>query len=378
MSDTECPGVMTSYLKLLHSSNWQEDSAQKLGAKKLDELRKRLMKRKTLISRGWIERVRLWTNSPLRRKQGLYIYGPVGRGKSALMDIFFNSVPIEGKRRTHFHAFMLDVHSEIHKQRQDIRTKHNKSDPISGVAELISKQTTLLCFDEFQVNDPADAMILSRLFSELFGRGVVVVATSNRPPQSLYKGGLNRELFLPFIELLIQSVDLIALDGPLDYRLMRLRMTSVYFSPLSKDTQHKITKAFSDLTDGAITAPRILQIQGRNLTIPISSGGIACLTFDNLCRQPLGTADYIEIARQFHTLFIENIPIMESDERDEARRFINLIDILYEHRVNLICSAEGPPDTLYRAGHGVFEFARTVSRLMEMQSETYLASEHLC
>lgn len=376
MIDPSPPGVMSAYRALVHDGTWQRDPAQELGAEMLQVLSNRLTHYTPSKRKSWAERLGFRKQSDVDVRQGLYIYGAVGRGKSALMDLFFQSAPIDLKQRVHFHAFMLDVHARIYAQRQRIKDGTAKSDPIPPVAAQIAEEAVLLCFDEFQVHDPADAMILSRLFSELFEHGVVVVATSNRAPDDLYQGGLNRELFLPFIELLKQQVDVLALDSAQDYRLARLKTMPVYFSPLGPDTESKLSDAFSELTNGAVAEPQTLEVQGRTITIPVAAAGIACFTFDELCRQPLGTADYIEIARQFHTLFLTGIPIMTEEHRNEAKRFVNLIDVLYEHGVNLICSAEGDPDQLYMEGHGAFEFARATSRLMEMQSEEYLAAEH--
>ena len=374
MGDPSPPSVMAAYRALVHAGAWQRDPAQELAAEMLQILNNRLIHYAPSKRKSWAER--LGFKQQIDVRQGIYIYGAVGRGKSALMDLFFNGAPIEHKRRVHFHAFMLDVHARIHVQRQRIKQGKAKADPIPHVAVEIAEGAALLCFDEFQVHDPADAMILSRLFSEMFERGVVVVATSNRAPDDLYLGGLNRELFLPFIDLLKTQVEVLALDSAQDYRLARLRTMPVYFAPLGSDTETKLDDAFTNLTNGTDAAPQTLEVQGRTIIVPAAAAGIARFTFDDLCRQPLGSADYIEIARQFHTLILSGIPVMETKHRNEAKRFINLIDVLYEHGVNLICSAEGPPDELYVEGHGAFEFARATSRLMEMQSEEYLAAEH--
>jgi cell division protein ZapE len=365
---------MAAYRALVHAGTWQRDPAQELAAEMLQILSTRLTHYAPSKRKSWAER--LGFKQQIDVRQGMYIYGAVGRGKSALMDLFFNGAPIEHKRRVHFHAFMLDVHARIHVQRQRIKEGKAKTDPIPPVAAEIAEEAVLLCFDEFQVHDPADAMILSRLFSEMFERGVVVVATSNRAPDDLYLGGLNRELFLPFIDLLKTQVEVLALDSAKDYRLARLKAMPVYFSPLGSDTKTMLDEAFTNLTNGTDAAPQTLEVQGRMIIVPAAAAGIARFTFDELCRQPLGVADYIEIARQFHTLILSGIPVMAAEHRNEAKRFINLIDILYEHGVNLICSAERSPDQLYIEGHGAFEFARATSRLMEMQSEEYLAAEH--
>ncbi len=374
MTDEAPVGMMAAYRSLVREGTWQRDPTQELAAEMLQILNNRLTHYAPSKRRSWAERLGFKQQADVR--QGIYIYGAVGRGKSALMDLFYDGAPIEKKRRVHFHAFMLDVHARIHAQRQRIKEGQARSDPIPPVAAGIAEEAILLCFDEFQVHDPADAMILSRLFSEMFENGVVVVATSNRAPDDLYKGGLNRELFLPFIELLKSQVDVLGLESARDYRLARLKTMPVYFTPLESSTETKLDEAFAKLTDGAMPTAQILEVQGRSITVPVSAAGIARFTFDDLCRQPLGAADYIEIARQFHTLFLSDIPVMEAKHRNEAKRFVNLIDVLYEHGVNLICSAGGPPDRLYTEGQGTFEFARAASRLMEMQSEEYLAAEH--
>ncbi len=365
---------MASYRALIRDGAWTRDPAQEPAIETLQGLSDRLARRVPPKRRTWAERLGFRRREDARR--GLYMFGGVGRGKSALMDLFFDGAPVDRKRRVHFHAFMLDVHARIHAQRRRIREGGARADPIPPVAADIADEAGLLCFDEFQVHDPADAMILSRLFSGLLDRGVTVVATSNRAPDDLYEGGLNRELFLPFIDLLKSRVEVLALDGARDYRLARLKTMPVYFSPLDGDTEAKLGKAFATLADGAAAAPQTLEVQGRTVTVPLAVAGIARFTFDGLCRRPLGAADYIEIARQFHTVFLSDIPVMEAEHRNEARRFVNLIDVLYDHGVNLICSAGGAPDRLYPEGDGTFEFARAASRLMEMQSEAYLSSEH--
>lgn len=374
MSDKVPVGVMAAYQALVHDGTWQHDPTQVLAAEMLQTLSDRLGYYVPSKRKSWAKRLGFRQQTELR--QGIYFYGAVGRGKSALMDLFYKNAPVAMKRRVHFHAFMLDVHSRIHAQRKRIKEGQAKPDPIPPVAAEISQEAALLCFDEFQIHDPADAMILSRLFSKLFEHGVVVVATSNRAPDDLYQGGLNRELFVPFIDLLKSRVDVFALDSAQDYRLARLRNMPVYFSPLGPSTDTKLDEAFIKMTDGATPISQTLAIQGRSINVPASVSGIARFTFDELCRQPLGAGDYIEIARQFHTLFVANIPIMEAKHQNEAKRFVNLIDVLYEKGVNLICSAEGQPEQLYTGGQGTFEFARATSRLMEMQSEEYLAAEH--
>jgi cell division protein ZapE len=292
------------------------------------------------------------------------------------MDIFYDGVQVPRKRRTHFHAFMLDVHARIHVFRQLAKGKGDDTDPIPVVARQLADEAALLCFDEFQVSDAADAMILGRLFLSLFDNGVVVVTTSNRAPDELYQGGLNRSLFLPFIDMLKSRLDVLQLDGGQDYRLQRLTESPVFFTPLGPDSDAAFAETFSRLTDHAATEAQTLTVQGRSIDVPAAAHGTARFTFSALCEKPLGAADYLEIAMQFHTVFLAGIPKLGPEKRNEARRLINLIDVLYDHNVNLICTADAAPADIYAQGDGKFEFARTESRLIEMQSEHYLASEH--
>jgi cell division protein ZapE len=304
--------------------------------------------------------------------RGLYIWGDVGRGKSMLMDLLFDAAQVNPKRRVHFNAFMVDVHARIHEER-----KSGKSDdPIPPVAKALAEQATLLCFDEFQVTDVADAMILGRLFEQLFERGVVIVATSNTPPDRLYEGGLNRQLFLPFIALLKSKLDVLTLNGATDYRLHRLSGLNVYLTPLSPEADAAMDAAWLKLTDERAPASMTLTVLGRALRVPRAAKGVARFTFDELCAQPLAAADYLAIARTFHTVMIDHIPLLGPNQRNEARRFVVLIDTLYDEGVKLICSAAAQPDRLYPEGDGADAFRRTASRLMEMQSEDYLKRGH--
>lgn len=288
-----------------------------------------------------------------------------------LMDLFFDAVDFAAKRRVHFNAFMVDVHERIHAERQK-----GSDDPIGPVARALAGDARLLCFDEFQVLDVADAMILGRLFENLFARGVVVVATSNTAPERLYEGGLNRQLFLPFIELMKSKLDVYALTGPIDYRLHRIGGMKVYLTPLSPEVDAAMDAAWFRLTDEPRPSRAVLTVLGRTLHVPRAAKGVARFSFGDLCVQPLAAPDYLAIAQAFHTVMIDGIPQLSPVERNEARRFIVLIDTLYDEGVKLICSAAGTPEGLYREGDGADGFRRAVSRLIEMQSDDYLRRGH--
>lgn len=298
---------------------------------------------------------------------GLYIHGAVGRGKTMLMDLFYASVEFPSKRRVHFHEFMGEVHELLAEARHTV-----EGDPLAHVAQSIVRRSHLLCFDEMHVTDIADAMILSRLFKKLFDAQVVVVATSNAAPQELYKNGLQRDNFLSFIAQLEQHLDVVELVAAKDYRLDRLSGVPLYFSPLNESTRKSMRAAFTRLTGVWKGQPAHLLVKGRSLNVPEASRGVARFSFDDLCVQPLGATDYLSIARSFHTVLIEGVPVLTPDKRNEARRLINLIDTLYDNRVGLIVSAEAEPHELYVAGDGATLFERTASRLIEMRSQSYL------
>ena len=309
--------------------------------------------------------------------RGIYLWGGVGRGKSMLMDLFYEHATVEPRRRVHFNEFMLEVHADIHRARQ---ASHD--DPIPVVAGQVAAGAKLLCLDELQVRDVADAAILSRLFTGLLDHHVTVVATSNRPPRDLYDNGLNRQLFMPFIELLERRLDIIGLNGPVDYRLHRLGGMPTYYTPNGPAATAALSEVFFRLTDYPVedranVPSETLQVGGgRTLLVPKSLKGVAVFSFSRLCRQPLGTADYLAVARRYHTVILVGVPQLTPELRNEAARFVTLIDTLYEHNVKLLMAADAPPEMLYPAGDGAFEFERTVSRLMEMQSAAYLASGH--
>ena len=310
---------------------------------------------------------------------GLYIWGPVGRGKSMLMDLFFADAPVAKKRRVHFHEFMLEVQARLHNRREKLAAEGAppEADTIVPIAREIAQQTRLLCFDEFQVTNIADAMILARLFETLFGEGITVIATSNRKPDDLYKDGLQRDRFLPFIDLIKERLEILELGGEHDYRLDRLRNFDAYLTPSGAWANAKLDEAFRALSGGADGEPRVLRTQGRDVDIPRAAPGVAMAHYLDWCAKPMGAADFLCIAEHFHTVIVADIPKMGPDSQDKASRFVTMIDTFYEKKVKFICSAATAPSGLYVEGDGAFEFQRTVSRLMEMQSPEYLALEHI-
>lgn len=305
-----------------------------------------------------------------RPPRGLYLWGPVGRGKSMLLDLFFEAAPVTKKRRVHFHEFMLAQHGFLRKARE---RGSGQDRLIADAAKAVAANARLLCFDEIQVTDIADAMILGRLFERLFEEDVVMVATSNRRPDDLYKNGINRQLFLPFIALLKQKLDIAEIAGPQDFRLRQLMSAPVYYAPLGPAAEDAIEKTWKRLTAGAAPHAVTLDVNGRALHVTRQAAGVARFSFDELCARALGAADYLEIAERFHTVLLENVPRLTPAMREEAARFRILIDTFYEAKTKLVASAEAQPGDLYPAGDQSFEFERTASRLMEMRSEAYLA-----
>jgi cell division protein ZapE len=359
-----------AYAALVAAGELKPDPEQKKAVQGLDRLAAELAHESPALLARLLRRPR-WSLS------GVYLWGGVGRGKSMLMDLAFDHIPVEPKRRAHFHAFMLDVHARLRAARRS-----EEGDPIPVVAQSIANDARLLCFDEMHVTNPADAMILSRLFTALLGEGVAVVTTSNQPPRDLYKDGLNRELFLPFIELIEEKTEVIAVNGPTDYRLDRLAGVQTWHVPNGPEATAALSAAFFKLTDHPVEDRAKVPSEeldvggGRRLHVPKSLKGVAVFSFKRLCGEPRGAADYLAIAQRFHTVIIVGIPVMTREMRNEAARFVTLVDALYEHKVKLLASAAAEPAGLYPQGDGSFEFTRTVSRLEEMRSADYLAEGH--
>ena len=361
--------VRAAYDALITANELRPDPAQERAVAALDRLADGLENGASLLSRVF--------GSRQQGPAGAYLWGGVGRGKSMLMDLAFEHIEVRPKRRVHFHEFMLETHARLRKARQK-----EQGDPIEPVAEEIASGAKLLCFDEMQVTNPADAMILSRLFGRLLEQGVKVVTTSNRPPRDLYKGGLNRELFMPFIDLIERRMLVVEVNGPTDYRLDRLTGVEVWHVPNGPQATADLSRAFFQLTDypvedrAKVPSEELEVGGGRTLHVPKSLKGVAVFSFKRLCGQARGAADYLAIARRFHTVIIVGIPVMGPDMRNEAARFVTLIDALYEHKVKLLAAADAEPKGLYPSGDGSFEFQRTASRLEEMRSAEYLAEGH--
>ena len=364
-------GPLAAYRRKIEKGEIAADPAQARAAERLQHLAVELADWKPGKKVGPF--ARLGFGKALTPPEGVYIWGDVGRGKSMLMDLFFDHVRIRPKRRVHFHAFMLETHERIFNWRQREKSGAVKGgDPIPPVAQEIAREATLLCFDEFQVQDIADASILGRLFTQLFDLGVIIVATSNIAPDRLYEGGLNRHRFLPFIDLVKERMDVVHLDSATDYRLDRMMGLPVYYTPLGAESRSALDRAFHRLTDKERGHPMTLALKGRAVEVPQAAHGVARFSFEELCARPLGAADYIKIAQSFHTVLIDDVPMMSPERRNEAKRFVTLIDALYEAKTKLIVSAAAEPSALYPKGDGAFAFERTVSRLMEMQSTDYM------
>jgi cell division protein ZapE len=377
MLSTSPNSFRTHYQALVSSGAIEADPAQADAVVALAALDERLASYKPARKQSLLGR--LFGDKDEAPPRGLYIHGEVGRGKTMLMDMFFQLSPVEHKRRAHFHEFMAEVHERIYGYRQNIaRGEIPDGDVIALTAHAIFDQAWLLCFDEFHVTDIADAMILGRLFSKLFELGTVVVATSNVAPDDLYKGGLNRALFLPFIAQIADHMDVLRLDARTDFRLEKLVGVNMWLVPADDAAKAALDKAWGKMTGNAPCKARDVAIKGRMLRVPCSAHGVARFTFADICEQPLAASDYLRLARDYHTILIDRIPVMDYGERNAAKRFISLIDTLYDNAVKLMASAAADPVSLYLAAEGneANEFKRTSSRLIEMSSESYLALPH--
>jgi cell division protein ZapE len=371
-------GPLPAYQDLIADGSLTADPAQAAAVDRLQDLWERLRdydpKPPPAAGGGLLSRLLRRRHAEEYEPTGLYLVGEVGRGKSMLMDLFFDTALVRRKKRIHFHRFMQTVHVRFHAYK---RTNPDVADPIPPLADQIAAESALLCFDEFQVNDIADAMILGRLFQALFDRGVVVVTTSNTTPDDLFKGQPGRDAFLPFIGLIKQRLELLVMDGARDYRRERMRGLRTWQVPADEMSRQALDKAFRRLTGGSAIRPVTLTVMGRDLVVPKASDGVARFDFDSLCNTALGAGDYLALATRFHTLVLDDIPRLSPDNYDQARRFIVLVDTLYDQRVKLIASAAAQPDQLYQHGKNAKMFERTASRLDEMQSEDWLGLVHL-
>jgi cell division protein ZapE len=377
MLSTSSASFRSHYQALVSSGAIEPDPAQEEAADAFADLERRLASYKPVRKQGLLGR--LFTDKNGGPPRGLYVHGEVGRGKTMLMDLFFQQSPIAHKRRAHFHEFMADVHERIHGYRQNIaRGEIADADVISLTAQAIFDEAWLLCFDEFHVTDIADAMILGRLFAKLLDLGTVVVATSNVAPDALYKGGLNRALFLPFIAQIERHMDVLRLDARTDFRLEKLVGVAMWLVPADRAAGATLDKAWAKMTGNAPCKPRDIPIKGRVLHVPFASHGVARFSFKDLCEKPLAASDYLRLAHDYHTIIVDRIPVMDLSHRNAAKRFITLIDTLYDNAVKLMASAAADPVSLYVAtdGYEANEFKRTASRLIEMGSQSYLALPH--
>jgi cell division protein ZapE len=371
--------ITAQYSAAVAAGRMERDAAQLAVVGRLARLEARIteyrLARKS-SSLGWLFASR---ESALPRIKGLYIYGDVGRGKTMLMDLFFETSPVVRKRRAHFHEFMIDVHERIHAFRQKMKLgEHPDEDPIRLAGAQLAQEAWLLCFDEFHVTDIADAMILGRLFAQLFERGVIVVATSNVAPDELYKDGLNRALFIPPIHMLEEHMEAVRLDARTDFRLEKLAGIPVWYVPADAKADAALDDAWRRLAGRHDGVAQELPLKGRTVHVPRAAMGVARFTFHDLCEEPLGATDYLRIAREYHTIILDRVPVMTFETRNAAKRFIILIDTLYDMNVKLIASADAESDALYRGDEGfeAQEFKRTASRLIEMRSQAYLARPH--
>jgi cell division protein ZapE len=364
------PNLIETYRQQLKERGFRADAAQEAAVEALNDLRQRLLKKKRAPASGAsLLLSKLGKRKPVKPERGLYMWGGVGRGKTWLMDLFFQSLPFDARRRRHFHRFMHDVHAQL-------KQLSNQESPLETVAETIAADTRVLCFDEFFVSDIADAMILGTLLDALFRRGVSLVATSNVPPKDLYKHGLQRERFLPAIKLLEDNTRVLPVDGGTDYRLRQLTQAGTYIDSTEAQADGRLTALFDDLSDSDPCEGGTVEIEGRSIPVVKESDNVIWFEFEALCEGPRSQNDYIEIAREYQSVIVSHVPVLTAQRENAARRFIALVDELYDRHVNLIVSAAARPEGLYQGDRLGFEFQRTISRLAEMQSEEYLASEH--
>jgi cell division protein ZapE len=367
MNDVQRKDLQQIYLQQLAERGFQSDPAQLAAVRELDDLRSRLLTARDRSGPKWLSRLRLSSNqAPVR---GLYLWGGVGRGKTWLMDMFFHSLPFGERKRRHFHRFMYDIHAEL-------KTLGQRVAPLEYVADRIAADTRVLCFDELAVTDIADAMLLGGLFDAMFRRGITLVATSNMPPQDLYKGGLQRQRFLPAIQLLERHTKVVHVDGGTDYRLRQLTQAGTFLSSDAPDTPKRLEALFMEIADGGGHRGGAIEIDGRTIPVVRADDNVIWFEFDAICEGPRSQNDYIEIARDYQCVIVSNVPVLDATRDDAARRFIALVDELYDRNVNLILSAAAPPNALYTGERLSFPFQRTASRLAEMQSEQYLTREH--
>lgn len=386
---TPPPDPLHAYAHCVREGKLKDDEAQRLIIARLQELYVQLNKEHEAAYRSMGLTHMLFDLRCMAAKlipclkpsfpRSIYIWGAVGRGKSLLMDMFYGALDLPYTQRVHFHSFMQEVHSTIRAWREEFEKKKSKKELLPAVAlDFVSDYGNLMCLDELQVTDVADAMILGRLFTSMLDQGATFVITSNRPPEELYLGGLQREKFMDFVDLVYDRMDVLELSSPQDYRMLQIRaMQAVYMWPLSAQAEEILEGMFTQLTHHAEIQSLTLDVHGHKLQVPQSYGGIARFHFADLCEKPLGAADYLLIAHRFHTVFISGIPRLGPEKRNEAKRFVTLIDTLYDHRVKLICTAAAQPSELYVSGDGSFEFHRTASRLAEMQSRQYLDISHI-
>jgi cell division protein ZapE len=360
------------YNQMVNNGEVTENASQREVASLLEALRQGIHKNSKSSPVGKLFKKQIATGNA----RGLYLWGSVGRGKSMLMDMFFKNVDIASKRRVHFHAFMQEVHARIHALRNDRKANASGADPVVILTQQLAKESQLLCFDELQAPDVTDATLLYRLFQGLFDAGVTVVSTSNRPPETLYTGGVQKERFDKFTTLLQEHMQVVHLQSDTDYRMQQLKsLQKVYFYPLGKAADQFLNSILQRLCPGCPPQKDSLSVHGRQVEFTRYNHTTGQFTFDELCAKPLGPADYLAIAHTLGTVILTGIPKLGIEKRNESKRFVTFIDTLYEQKVKLICTAEAAPAELYPSGDGSFEFQRTVSRLIEMQSEAYLKAE---